>query len=114
MPVESSRVEEFIFQIRLLVDDLLLGLLFHPEDGGNMFLRNVGGIQPNYTPLLPQEDRTLYNVMNLRIFATTAVCVFKAVCLNKSINVGHPFASLCLNVRDTSDNNVACRPVAKR
>jgi hypothetical protein len=30
----------------------LHGLLFYPEDGGDMFLRNVGHL-PNYTPLQP-------------------------------------------------------------
>jgi hypothetical protein len=47
-------MEESI-QIRLLVADLLLDLLFDPEDGGNILLRNVGEIQPNDKPLLPQK-----------------------------------------------------------
>jgi hypothetical protein len=29
----------------------LLGLFFDPEDGGDMFLRNVGGISTDYTAL---------------------------------------------------------------
>jgi hypothetical protein len=36
---------------RLRFGDFLLGLLFHPEDGGDTFLRNVGGLLPNCTAL---------------------------------------------------------------
>jgi hypothetical protein len=32
------------------LDDFLFGLIFNPEDGGNMSFRNVG-LSPNYTPL---------------------------------------------------------------
>jgi hypothetical protein len=32
----------------------LLGLLFDPEDGGYMFIRNVG-LSPNYTTLQPRR-----------------------------------------------------------
>jgi hypothetical protein len=32
----------------------LLGLLFYPEDGSDMLLRNVG-LPPNYTPLQPRR-----------------------------------------------------------
>jgi hypothetical protein len=34
----------------------LLGLVFKPEDVGNMFLRNVRGIQPGYTALRPRKE----------------------------------------------------------
>jgi hypothetical protein len=30
---------------------LLIGLSFHPEDGGDVFLRNVGSLPPDYTVL---------------------------------------------------------------
>jgi hypothetical protein len=33
---------------RLLIADFLLRLLFYPEDEGDMFLRNIGGLLPNY------------------------------------------------------------------
>jgi hypothetical protein len=33
--------------------DFLLCLLFDPEDGGDMFLRNVGGHSTDYTALYP-------------------------------------------------------------
>jgi hypothetical protein len=29
----------------------LLGLFFNPEDGGNIFLQNVGGLSTDYTAL---------------------------------------------------------------
>jgi hypothetical protein len=31
----------------------LLFLFFDPEDGGDMFLRNVGGLSTDYTALYP-------------------------------------------------------------
>jgi hypothetical protein len=33
----------------------LLGLFFNPEDGGNMFLQNVGLLSTNYTALYPRR-----------------------------------------------------------
>jgi hypothetical protein len=32
----------------------LLGLFFDPEDGGDIFLRNVGEISTDYTALYPR------------------------------------------------------------
>jgi hypothetical protein len=29
----------------------MVGLIFDPEDGGNMFLRNIGLLSPDYTAL---------------------------------------------------------------
>jgi hypothetical protein len=37
----------------------LLGLLFYPEDGGNMFLRNVGSLSPDYTALFLEDGTYL-------------------------------------------------------
>jgi hypothetical protein len=36
-----------------LADDLLLGLIFDPEDGGDIFLRNGGLLPTNYTEQMP-------------------------------------------------------------
>jgi hypothetical protein len=33
-----------------------LGLLFEPEDGGDAFLRTVGGLLPNYMALQPRQS----------------------------------------------------------
>jgi hypothetical protein len=33
----------------------LLGLFFDPEDGGEMFLRNVGRLSTDYTALYPRR-----------------------------------------------------------
>jgi hypothetical protein len=32
-----------------------LGLFFYPEDGGDMFLRNVGWLSTDYTALYPRR-----------------------------------------------------------
>jgi hypothetical protein len=34
----------------------LLGFFFDPEDGENMFLRNVGGLSTDYTALYPRRQ----------------------------------------------------------
>jgi hypothetical protein len=36
----------------------LLGLLFDPEDGRDMFLRNVGGLPMAYTTLYPRRYKS--------------------------------------------------------
>jgi hypothetical protein len=41
-------VENYGFK-ELVIGSFLLGLFFDPEDGGNTFLRNVGGLVPNYS-----------------------------------------------------------------
>jgi hypothetical protein len=33
----------------------MLGLFFDPEDSGDMFLQNVGGISTNYTVVYPRR-----------------------------------------------------------
>jgi hypothetical protein len=53
-------VENYVFN-ELLIGSFLFGLLFDPEHGGNRFLRNVGGLLPNYTaycnpPILLKES----------------------------------------------------------
>jgi hypothetical protein len=39
---------------------LLFGLFFDPEDGGDMFLRNVGWLSTVYMRYIP-EDSTFHN-----------------------------------------------------
>jgi hypothetical protein len=41
-----------------------LGIFFHPEDGGYMFLRNVGWLSTDYTALYPERKE---------LFITTAM-----------------------------------------
>jgi hypothetical protein len=40
----------------LLHDGSLLGLFFDPEDGGDVFLRNVGWFSTGYTGLYPKRQ----------------------------------------------------------
>jgi hypothetical protein len=45
----------------LLHADFMIGVLFCPEDGGDMFLRNVRSLSPDYTSLYPTTIyRTLF------------------------------------------------------
>jgi hypothetical protein len=37
----------------LLYAGFLIGAFFYPEDGGKMFLRNVGWVSTDYTALYP-------------------------------------------------------------
>jgi hypothetical protein len=46
----------------LLHVDFLLGLLFNPEDVGDMFLRNVGCLSPDYTALYPKRQKSSPNI----------------------------------------------------
>jgi hypothetical protein len=41
----------------LLYADFLLGLLFDPEDKGDMFFQNVGRLSPNYKALHPIRNK---------------------------------------------------------
>jgi hypothetical protein len=43
------------FACGLLHVSFLLGLLFDPEDGRNLFLRNVGLLLPDYTAVYPRK-----------------------------------------------------------
>jgi hypothetical protein len=38
----------------------LLGLLFDPEDGGDMFLQNTGWLSTNYMVLYPLWQNSFY------------------------------------------------------
>jgi hypothetical protein len=40
----------------LLHSGFLLGLLFYPDDGGDMFLRNVGRLSADYRTLYPRRQ----------------------------------------------------------
>jgi hypothetical protein len=42
-------------QVAIRAAGFLLGLFFDPEDGGDMFLRNVGRLSKNYTALYPKR-----------------------------------------------------------
>jgi hypothetical protein len=39
----------------------LLGLFFYPENGGDMFLRNVIYLSTNYTALYPRRENSSEN-----------------------------------------------------
>jgi hypothetical protein len=39
-------------------DAALLDLLLNPEDGGDMFLRNISKLPPDYTALYPRRYKS--------------------------------------------------------
>jgi hypothetical protein len=67
----------------LLLAGFLLGLLFNPEDGVNMFLLNDGGHLPNYMGLQTQET-VLFTVTAVRTSNTT---IYKSTNCNFSISL---------------------------
>jgi hypothetical protein len=48
------------FAACLLHDGFLLSLIFDLEDGGDMFLRNVGRLSPEYKALYPRRLNSRY------------------------------------------------------
>lgn len=57
---KATRAEQFA----VCFSWFLLSLQFDPEDGGNMFIRNVG-FSPNYTVLQPRRPYSFYCINNL-------------------------------------------------
>jgi hypothetical protein len=49
----------------------LLGLPFNPEDGGDMFLQNIGLISTQISQLYIPEERTLQGTFSIRIPLST-------------------------------------------
>jgi hypothetical protein len=50
---ESGGERELCYQLHT---GLFLGLLFDPQDGGHMMLRNVGCLSTDYTALYPRRQ----------------------------------------------------------
>jgi hypothetical protein len=47
----------------------LFGLFFDPEDGGDMFLRNVGYLSKDYMALYPEDrNHRIHGCENLRYY----------------------------------------------
>jgi hypothetical protein len=42
---------------------VMLGLFFHHEDGGDIFLKNVGLLPKNYTVLHPRRENSSFSVL---------------------------------------------------
>jgi hypothetical protein len=60
MSLQCLRIDEYVQQqIRMKQatwkDGFSLGLLLKPEDGGDVCLRNVGLLSPEYTALYPRR-----------------------------------------------------------
>jgi hypothetical protein len=55
----------------------LLGLLFHPEDGSDMFLWNVGWLSMDYTALHPTRSNSSWSVLAF-FFSSShhAICMY--------------------------------------
>jgi hypothetical protein len=55
LPLLGSK-KESSFACCLLNPDILLGLFFHLEDGGDMFLRKLGELSTDYKALYPRRQ----------------------------------------------------------
>jgi hypothetical protein len=55
-PARSRQQAEQELLISLLPAGCLLGLLFRPEDGGNLFLRNIGSVSQDSTAVLQKME----------------------------------------------------------
>jgi hypothetical protein len=55
----------YIKRTHLLLALGLLGLLFHPEVGGSIFLRNLTEFLPDYTALHPERQYTSHTVLTV-------------------------------------------------
>jgi hypothetical protein len=54
---KESRLKTVVPLAYLLHAGFLLGLLFDPEDEGDMFVRNIGCLSPRYTAVYPRSHR---------------------------------------------------------
>jgi hypothetical protein len=58
LPPSSGMKGKAIFTCCLLYAGFLLGLLFSPEDGGDMFPQKAGPLSTGYMALYPKRQNT--------------------------------------------------------
>jgi hypothetical protein len=72
MPIANSDVKASSNAV--LLATYLPGLLFNPEDGGCMFLQNIGELLPDYMALHPRQQYSLCEkmlIISIIIYLTT-------------------------------------------
>jgi hypothetical protein len=57
-PCSPVKLNKRLLPCCLLHASFSLGLLSDPDDGGDMFLRNVGWLSPHYTALYPRRQNS--------------------------------------------------------
>jgi hypothetical protein len=67
VPVSVRRSCPYCTLSALLCGGLLFGLLFDPEEGGDIFLRNVGLPSSDYG-IISQENRSLHQIKNKKFW----------------------------------------------
>jgi hypothetical protein len=75
-----------VVSFRSNVVTLLFGLLFVPEDGGNVFLRSVGKLLVDYTASLP-EDRAPKTSVLLKVTSSIRNFIEKLFLFVKKCNM---------------------------
>jgi hypothetical protein len=60
---------------------MLLGLTLNPEDIGNIFIRNAGGVLPDYMALCPRRQYLQFNEEKERVMeeSTYFICLLKGL-----------------------------------
>jgi hypothetical protein len=69
----NQRESRWQAELLSLPPAFLLIIFFHPEDGGDMLLRNVGWLSTDYTALYPRRQYSFYSIYSQYILHTVSI-----------------------------------------
>jgi hypothetical protein len=75
IPFESQRWKQAVGSSHLLSSAILLGLFLDPEEGGDMFLRNVGRLSTDYNALYPR----IYKSSKPPVWEPQILCIIQLI-----------------------------------